>query len=93
MTAISKLQFSPFRANFCHGWAKPLIYACSSLPSVFFSTGQTRVYRLVSGQPDVRFQRSCTSLTKDDDCASPPPPCYLGLKENHEWCVCKVGTK
>ena len=26
MTAISKLQFSPFRANFCRGWAKPLIY-------------------------------------------------------------------
>ena len=25
MTAISKLQFSPFRANFCRGWAKPLI--------------------------------------------------------------------
>ena len=25
MTAISKLQFSPFHANFCRGWAKPLI--------------------------------------------------------------------
>ena len=25
MTAISKLQFSPFRANFCRGRAKPLI--------------------------------------------------------------------
>ena len=25
MTAISTLQFSPFRANFCRGWAKPLI--------------------------------------------------------------------
>ena len=33
MTAISKLQFSPFRANFCRGWAKPLIciYSCAIL--------------------------------------------------------------
>ena len=33
MTAISKLQFSPFRANFCRGWAKPLICVCSSTKS------------------------------------------------------------
>ena len=48
MTAISKLQFSPFRANFCRGWAKPLIYRWVGLGwvQVWFLVGHPRVAQL-----------------------------------------------
>ena len=45
--------------------------------SVFFlldHNGQTWIYRLVSGQSDVRLWRNRDFPTEDDVCAPPPPP-------------------
>ena len=39
--------------------------------------GQTRLYRRVSGQPDVRLWRNCNFLTKDDDLEK----CILELRQ------------
>ena len=39
--------------------------------SVFFlldHNGQNQIYRLVSGQPDIRLWSNCDFPTEDDDC-------------------------
>ena len=48
MTAISKLQFSPFRANFCRGWAKPLICVLAKENNIVTSLRQLGFKQIVT---------------------------------------------
>ena len=56
MTAISKLQFSPFRANFCRGWAKPLICHDLICHDLICHDIQSRAYKSVYGLKILKYR-------------------------------------
>ena len=79
---MMKIRKSRRKSQFCYleKGALELCWAAMTKPipierSVFFllaHNGQTRVYGLVSGPPDVLVRRKRNSLMEMEDCAPPP---------------------